>query len=76
MGILRNIVCVKLKDDIHNPGELNGQMMALKEHFKASYRLSDLIRAQKNEKIMSNVSNWIRTGAKKRETWKRKVTRS
>ena len=29
--VLRRIVCVKLKDDIHSPGELNGQMMALKE---------------------------------------------
>ena len=34
---LRRIICVKLKDDIHNHklGELNGQMMALKEHVKA-----------------------------------------
>ena len=24
--VLRRIVCVKLKDDIHSPGELNGQM--------------------------------------------------
>ena len=39
---LRRIVCVKLKDDVHIPGELNGQMMALKEHVKARYRLSDL----------------------------------
>ena len=42
--ILRSIVCVKLKDDIHSPGEMNGQIMALKEHVKARYRLSDLIR--------------------------------
>ena len=27
--ILRRIVCVKLKDDIHSPGETNGQIMAL-----------------------------------------------
>ena len=33
--VLRGIVCVKLKDDIHKPGELNGQMMALKKHVKA-----------------------------------------
>ena len=37
--IMRRIVCVKLKDDIHNPGE---QFMAPKEHVKARYRLSDL----------------------------------
>ena len=62
--VLRRIVCVKLKDDIHSPGELNGQMMALKEHVKARYRLSDLIRAQKNDKMTSNLSKWIRTGVK------------
>ena len=44
---MKRIVCVKLKDDIHNPGKMNGQTMALKEHVKARYRLSDLIRAQK-----------------------------
>ena len=64
--ILRRIVCVKLKDDIHNPGELNGQMMALKEHVKARYRLPDLIRAQKNDKMTSNLSKWIRSGAKEK----------
>ena len=38
--------------------------MALKEHVKARYRLSDLIRAQKNDKMTSNLSKWIRTGSK------------
>ena len=54
--ILRRIVCVKLKDDFHSSGEMNGQIMALKEHVKARYRLSDLIRAQKNDKMTSNLS--------------------
>ena len=45
--IMKRIVCVKLKDYIHNPGEMNGQIMALKEHVKARYRLSDLIRAKR-----------------------------
>ena len=62
--ILKRIVCVKLKDDNHSPGETNGQIMALKEHVKARYRLSDLIRAQKNDKMTSNLFKWIRTGAK------------
>ena len=61
--IMRRIVCVKLKDDIHNPGEMNGQIMALKEHVKARYMLSDLIRAQKNDKMTSNLSTMIRTGS-------------
>ena len=63
---MRRIVCVKLKDDIHNPGEMNGQIMALKEHVKARHRLSDLIRAQKNDKMTSNLSKWIRTGSKEK----------
>ena len=29
--VLRRIVCVKLRDDIHSPVEMNGQMMALKD---------------------------------------------
>ena len=64
--IMRRIVCVKPKDDIHNPGEMNGQIMAVKEHVKARYRLSDLIRAQKNNKMTSNLSKWIRTGSKEK----------
>ena len=64
--VLSRVVCVKLKDDIHSPGELNGQMMALKEHVKPRYRLSDLIRAQKNDKMTSNLSKWIRTGVKEK----------
>ena len=64
--ILRRIVCVKLNDDIHSPCEMNGQILALKEHGKARYRLSDLIRAQKNDNMTSNLSKWIRTGVKKK----------
>ena len=60
--IMKRIVCVKLKDDIHNPGEIKGQIMALEEHAKARYRLSDLIRAQKNDKM----TKWIRTGSKEK----------
>ena len=74
--VLRGIVRVKLKDDIHNPGELNVHMMALKEYVKASYRLSDLIRAQKSNKMKSNLSKWIRAGVKEKETRRRIATRS
>ena len=54
--VLRRTVCVKLKDDIYSPGEMNGQMMALKKYMKARYRLSDPIRAQKNDKMTINLS--------------------
>ena len=66
MKIVKRIICVKLNDDIHIPGEMNGQIMALKEHVTARYRLSDLIRAQKNDKMTSNLSKWIRTGSKEK----------
>ena len=55
------IVCVKLKDDIHNPREPKVQMM---EHVKTGYRLSNFMRAQKHDKMTSNLSKWIRTGVK------------
>ena len=74
--VLRMIVCVKLKDDIHSPGELNGQTMTLKEHIKARYRLSDLIRAQTNDKMTSILSIWTRTGVKEKGDLRRIVTRS
>ena len=66
MKIVKRMICVKLSDDIHNPGEMNGQIMALKEHVKARYRLSDLIRAQKNDKMTSNLSKWIQSGVKEK----------
>ena len=66
MKIVKRIKCVKLNDDIHNPGEMNGQIMALKERVKARYRLSDIIRAQKNDKMTSNLSKWIRKGSKEK----------
>ena len=66
MKIVKKIICVKLNDDIHNPGEMNGQIMALKEHVKARYRLSDLIRAQKNDRMTINLSKWIRMGSKEK----------
>ena len=64
--IVKKMICVKLSDDIHNPGEMNGQIMALKEHIKARYRLSDLIRVQKNDKMTSNLSKWIQSGVKEK----------
>ena len=66
MKIVKRILCVKLNDDIHNPGEMNGQIMALKEHVKARYRVSALIRAQKNDKMTKNLSKSIRMGSKEK----------
>ena len=53
-----------MRDDIHNPGEMTAKIMGVKDHAKARWTLSDLIRAQKNDKLTSHLSKWIRTGEK------------
>ena len=45
-----------MEDDTHQPDEMNSQM-------KARYRLSDLLRAQKKYRMMSNLKRWIENGA-------------
>ena len=64
--ILSKIVCVKFRDDIHNPEEMTGKIMAVKYQANARYRLSGLIRAKKNDKLTSHLSKWIRTGEKEK----------
>ena len=41
---LAKIWCVKMKEDTHQPNELNSQMGVMKSYLKARYRLSDLLR--------------------------------
>ena len=53
---LVKIWCVKMEDDTHQPDEMKSQM-------KARYRLSDLLRAQKKDRMMSNLKRWIENGA-------------
>ena len=56
---MSKIVSLKLEVDIHSSEEMIRQIMALKENVKARYRLSDLIKAQKNDKRTSQLSKWI-----------------
>ena len=58
-------MCVKLRDDIQITGELTGQMMALREQVKARYMLSDLVWAQKNDKMTNHCSKWKRKGIRR-----------
>ena len=64
---LSKIVRVKLRDYFHNPGEMTWQMMVLKEHVKAKYRLTDLIRENKKDKMTNHLSKWTRAGEKEKE---------
>ena len=48
---LSKIWCVKMEDDAHQPDELGSQLTVMKTYLKARYRLSDLLRAQKNDRM-------------------------
>ena len=52
---LAKICCVKMKDDTHQPDEMNSQMRVMKTYLMARYRLSDLPRAQRNDRMTSNL---------------------
>ena len=56
---LAKIWCVKMEEDTHQPNELNSQMRIM----KARYRLSDLLRAQRNDRMTSNLKRWIENGS-------------
>ena len=60
---LAKIWCVKMEDDTHQPDEMNSQMRVMKTYLKARYRLSDLLRAQRNDRMTSNLKSWIENGA-------------
>ena len=60
---LAKIWCVKMEEDTHQPNELNNQMRVMKTYLKARYRLSDLLRAQRNDRMTSNLKRWIENGS-------------
>ena len=42
---------------------MNNQMRVKKTYLKARYRLSELLRAQRNDRMMGNLKKWIENGA-------------
>ena len=56
---LKKIWCVKLMDNAHGPQIMSGQLNKVKTYMKARYRLSDLLRAQRNDRMTSNLKRWI-----------------
>ena len=50
-------------DDAHAPEIMSGQMNVVKTYLKARYRLSDLLRAQRNDRMTSSLKRWIENGA-------------
>ena len=71
---LAKIWCVKMEEDTHQPNELNSQMRVMKTYLKARYRISDLLRAQRNDRMTSNLKRWIEIGSPDKETSRKTVT--
>ena len=69
---LQKIWCVKMMDDVHAPKTIHGQLKVMKIYLKPKYRLSDLLRAQRNDKMTSILKKWIENGA---PNWERIVFR-
>ena len=60
---LKKVWFVKLMDDAHAPEAISGQLNVVKTYLKASYRLSDLLRDQRNDRMTSNLKRWIENRA-------------
>ena len=56
---LKKILCVKMMDDAHAPEIISGQLNVVKTYLKARYLLSDLIRAQRNDRTTSNLNDEV-----------------
>ena len=41
---------------------MKSQLRAMKTYLKARYRLSDLLRAQRNDHMTNNLKRWIKNG--------------
>ena len=52
-----------MEEDTHQPNEMNCQMRVMKTYLKARYRLSELLRAQRNDRMTSNLKRWMENGA-------------
>ena len=60
---MAKIWCVKIEEDTNQPNELNSQIRIMKTYLKPRYRLSDLLRAQRNDRMTRNLKSWIENGA-------------
>ena len=73
---LAKIWCVKIEDDTHQPDEQNSHLRVIKTYWKPRYRLSDVLRAQRNDLMTSNGKGGSETGYQTKDIWKRIVTQS
>ncbi|XP_063716139.1 uncharacterized protein LOC134843789 [Symsagittifera roscoffensis] len=66
----------KIEDDTHQPDEQNSHLRVIKTYWKPRYRLSDVLRAQRNDLMTSNGKGGSETGYQTKDIWKRIVTQS
>ena len=59
---MAEVWCVKMEEDTHQPDKMNSQLRVMKTYLKVRYRLSDLLRAQRNDRMTSNLKKWIENG--------------
>ena len=72
---LVKIWSVSMEGYTHQPDELNSHLKVMKIYLKARCRLSDLISAQRNDRMTSNLKRWIENGHQTKDIWKMIVTR-
>ena len=73
---LKKIWCVKLMDDAHAPEIMSGQLNVVKTYLKARYRQSDLLWAQRNNRMTSSLRRWIKNGARDKGDMKKTAINS
>ena len=56
-----------MEDDTHQPDETNSHLRVVKTYLKARYILSDLLRAQRNDRMTSNLKRWIENGTQDKD---------
>ena len=59
---LVKIWCVKMEDDTHQPDETNSHLRVMKTYLNARYRLSELLREQRNDRMTSKLKRWTENG--------------
>ena len=52
-----------MEDNAHQPGELSSRLRVENTHMKARYKLSDMLRVQKIDRMISSLKLWIENGA-------------
>ena len=62
-----------MEDDTHQPDEMNSQMKVMKTYLKARYRLSDLQRAQRNDRMTSNLKGGLKMELRTKDIWRKTV---